>query len=242
MTSVVPPDVTEQSDSIAQSVIYIIGTYPLLTTTFIDREIRAIRGRGTSVEVVSLRRPSHELSPDQAGLAEGTTYIRPLQPGAFVRHHARFAFRRPVRYATTLLRLVAGRGQSMRDRARTIGHFGLGVHVAGRILAGGTPDRLHAHFIDRAAVVSLVAARLLDVPYSVTAHASDIYVSPVLLNAKIEGADFVVTCSGYNESHLVREFGAAAGKVTRIYHGLDLDRYVPGEESDSPPPTILAVG
>ncbi len=242
MTSVLPTDVTQQSDRVAQSVTYIIGTYPLLTTTFIDREIRAIRARGTSVEVVSLRQPTHELSPEQAGLAKDTTYIRPVKLSALVRHHVRFALRRPIRYASTLLRLAMGRGQSMRDRARTIGHFGLGVHVAGQILDGGTPDRLHAHFIDRAAVVSLVAARLLDVPYSVTAHASDIYVSPVLLNAKIEGADFVVTCTGYNESHLVREFEAADGKVTRIYHGLDLDRYVPGEEHGSPRPTVLAVG
>ncbi len=242
MTNVLPLDVSRTAEPITQSVTYIIGTYPLLTTTFIDREIRAIRARGTSVEVVSLRRPTHELSPDQAGLAADTTYIRPVKISAVVRHHAHFAIRRPVRYASTLLRLATGEGQSMRDRARTIGHFGLGVHVAGQLLGGETPDRLHAHFIDRAAVVSLVAARLLDVPYSVTAHASDIYVSPVLLNAKIGGADFVVTCTGYNESHLVREFQEAAGKVTRIYHGLDLDRYEPGEGNDSAPPTILAVG
>lgn len=50
--------------------VYIIGTYPLLTTTFIDREINLLRQRGTEVQVVSIRRPARQLSPEQETLRE----------------------------------------------------------------------------------------------------------------------------------------------------------------------------
>ena len=123
-----------------------------------------------------------------------------------------------------------------------LGHFGLGVYVAGCIGDSGPTDRIHAHFIDRAAVVAYVAARLLGVPYSVTAHANDIYVTPVLLDTKIRGADFVVTCTGYNVSHLVQQVGGAPDKVTRIYHGLELERYQPSSVTPDTEPTLVAVG
>ena len=144
----------------APALTYIIGTYPLLTTTFIDREIRVLRSWGAAVDVISLRRPT-AVSGDQANLASTTIYVRPVKPAILIRRHIRFLLSRPVRYLSTLSRLVTGRRQSMRQRLRTIGHFGLGVYVAGSIGDSGPTDRIHAHFIDRAAIVSYVAARLL---------------------------------------------------------------------------------
>ncbi len=223
-------------------VTYIIGTYPLLTTTFIDREIRMLRSWGVSVDVVSLRRPVDALSPEQAALAQTTTYVRPVRPGELVRRHIRFLSRRPRTYLSTLARLATATGPPWRERLRTIGHFGLAVHVAGHLADRGATERLHAHFIDRAALVAHVAAQLLDVPYSITAHASDIYVAPVLLDKKIEGADFVATCTGYNQAHLSSEVDGAAEKVAVLYHGLEVERYQPAPTIATTTPMLVSVG
>ncbi len=224
-------------------VVYIIGTYPQLTTTFIDREVRMLRGRGTTVDLVSLRHPPDNLGPDQAALASATTYIRPIRPGLLALRHARFIARRPLRYLTTLLRLAAGSGQSTMQRLRTIGHFVLAVYVTGELVeAHGAPDRIHAHFIDRAATVANVASRLLDVPYSITAHASDIYVDPVLLHRKIDDADFVTTCTAYNHRHLAETVPGANDKVEVMYHGLELVQYRPPGAEATGAPKLLAVG
>ena len=79
-------------------------------------------------------------------------------------------------------------------------------------------------------------------PYSVTAHASDIYVSPLLLRTKLAGADFVATCTGYNQTHLVEAVPEAAGKIALAYHGLELEHYDPSTRTPAILPTLLAVG
>lgn len=224
----------------APAVAYIIGTYPLLTTTFIDREIRMLRSWGVEIHIVSLRRLTNEVSPEQAALGATVTYTRPVRPLAFVGRHLHFILRKPGRYLMTLARLVSRKGQSPRQRLRTIGHFGLAVYVAGE-LDGGI-GRIHAHFIDRSAIVAHVASELLDVPYSITAHASDIYVDPVLLDIKMEKAEFVATCTGYNRAYLADQVNGAAEKVEVLYHGLEIGNYEPMVGADSEVPTLIAVG
>ncbi|MGH9261671.1 MAG: hypothetical protein ACRD08_17545, partial [Acidimicrobiales bacterium] len=60
-----------------RAVVYVVGTYPLLTTTFIDREISALRGWGLDVRIVAVRRPPPDapLSSEQRELARGTSYL-----------------------------------------------------------------------------------------------------------------------------------------------------------------------
>ena len=57
---------------------YIIGTYPLLTTTFIDREIRLLRGWGVNLQIVSIRQPKGELAPEQIELQKSVRYLLPV--------------------------------------------------------------------------------------------------------------------------------------------------------------------
>ena len=179
----------------------------------------------------------------RAGGAGGLDVVRPARHLVAAR-----AAPRPLppsttaRLRRTLLMLASSRGLSIRDRLRTVAHFGLGVSVAGQLRENGHYDRVHAHFIDRAATVALVAARLLDVPYSVTAHAADIYVSPLLLRTKLAAGDFVTTCTGYNRSHLAEVAPEASGRIVLAYHGLDLERYDPTSRFPSTVPTMLAVG
>ena len=222
--------------------VYIIGTYPLLTTTFIDREVNFLRQWGASLQVVSIRRPSGPLSPDQEALQAGVIYLLPVSWLSFIAGHLRFALLRPRAYLRALTYLLTRPHPNLKSRWMTFLHFAEGVYATHRLR--GTPcDHIHAHFVDRAATVALVASRLLSVPYSVTAHANDIYVNPVLLPEKLSGARFIATCTGYNKAHLSRQGqGNFNGKLKCIYHGLDVDRYRP--EPCAPPgkPVLMAVG
>jgi colanic acid/amylovoran biosynthesis glycosyltransferase len=112
------------------------------------------------------------------------------------------------------------------------------------LLRGQPLDRLHAHFIDRAATVALVVSRLLRLPYSVTAHANDIYTKKVLLYEKLSEASFVVTVSQFNKSYLLDTYpGLNPDKVHVLHPWVDVSRF-------QPPPTrpihdalrILSVG
>lgn len=222
-----------------RSILYVIGTYPLLTTTFIDREIEALRDRGVEVDIVSVRRTERQLSTSQLDARRGVTYVLPASARRVISDNLRYLARGPGTYLGLLWRLLRGHHPTSSLRMRTVLHFFMGVHVAA-LVESRAPARVHAHFLDRAATVAIVISRLLDIPYSATAHANDIYVNPVLLPEKIAWSDFVATCTGYNAEHL-GSIGDGS-KVRLIYHGLDLDSYLPRRELVDGRPTILAVG
>ena len=225
-------------------VAYVIGTYPSLTTTFIDREIEALRRRGVRISVITIRRPEGRLSPEQAAQGGSVRSVLPVPLVALIRSHLRFIRRRPRAYARAAIFLLSRPHPGARERVRTALHFGEAVHAATLIEELGPFDRIHAHFVDRAAVVALVAGRLLGIPYSATAHARDIFVSPVLLPEKASEATFVATCTGFNRAHLEATLGpAAASKLRCIHHGVDAARYAPNAGGpNGATPTILAVG
>ncbi|HEY5651416.1 MAG TPA: glycosyltransferase, partial [Acidimicrobiia bacterium] len=222
-----------------RTILYVIGTYPLLTTTFIDREIRELRDRGVEIDVVSIRRTERKLSSGQIDARGEVTYVLPAPARRVASANLRYLMTRPRRYFGTLWRLLSADHPSLELRMRTVLHFVMGVHVAA-LVEPRDPARVHAHFLDRATTVAIVVSRLLGIPYSATAHANDIYVDPVLLPEKVGWSDFVATCTAYNAEHL----GSIAdeSKVRLIYHGLDLDSYHPRRELAGTRRTILAVG
>lgn len=233
-----------QIASSGKAVAYVIGTYPLLTTTFIDREIRALQRRGLALRVVSIRQPeAHERPADQSA-ADGVQYLLPAGPARVAAALLRWLWRRPGRLLSTALGLLLSPHPSLAARLKTLAHCLVGVLAADQ-LAGTGLGLVHAHFADRAAIVALVAARLLGVPYSLFAHANDIYVAPVLLPEKIAAAAFVATCTGYNQAHLTEvAAGRARQPVALIYHGLELGRFQPVGRAGRPagPRRILSVG
>ena len=222
---------------------YIIGTYPLSTTTFIEREIEALRRLGVTVHVISIRRPPRDHPPPQGTSDSDVHYVLPVRMGALILNHLEGMVLRPRAYFRALGRLLSRPHPDLRSWVRTILHFGLGVHTSRLIREMYPCDHIHAHFVDRAAIVALIAGRLLDKPFSATAHANDIYVDPVLLTEKIAQAKFVATCTRHNESHLRSMSDAtSARKLKCIYHGLEVSKYQPQWDSRRPRPLLLAVG
>lgn len=224
------------------SIIYIIGTYPGLTTTFIDREVMALRSMGVRLQILSIRQPWTKLSAEQEALRKDVTYLLPVKWLPLIISHLSYALTKPKRFFSTLVYLLTRPHPSLRARLMTLIHFVEGVYAA--YMLRHTPGQhLHAHFIDRAATVALVASRLLGIPYSVTAHASDIYVSPVLLKEKLANAKFASTCTAYNRSYL-SQFGKDLfnHKLLCIYHGLELERYVNEQRTRRGRSVILSVG
>jgi colanic acid/amylovoran biosynthesis glycosyltransferase len=220
---------------------YVVGTYPVLTTTFIDREVQGLSDLGADLRIISIRRPSVELSPAQEAIRQRVTYLLPVSIPRLIAAHLYWLVRRPRTVVSTLawlLRRPHGEG----SRLRTVFHVSTALYAAYSVR-----DRrgihVHAHFVDRAATVALVMARLLDTSYSVTAHANDIYLRPVMLPEKFAGATFAATCTEYNRRHLVDVLGPRlGGKVARIYHGLDLAGYDARSEPADGRPLIVTVG
>ncbi|HEX6959070.1 MAG TPA: glycosyltransferase family 4 protein [Ferrovibrio sp.] len=95
------------------------------------------------------------------------------------------------------------------------------------VLAAELPERyrhLHAHFIHTPGSVARYAAHLLELPWSASAHARDIWITPEWeKREKLADCAWIVTCTAHNVTHL-----AALGdpaKAALVYHGIDFSRF-----------------
>ncbi|MCG8371492.1 MAG: glycosyltransferase family 4 protein [Proteobacteria bacterium] len=228
-------------------IIYVMSDYPLLTTTFVDREVKRLREMGVGIDIVASRRPAGDvpLSDDQRRIRDTVTYLRPAPFAALVRSHLHFLFRSPGRLLGAIAYFLTRPHPGLRTRLLTVLHIGKGVYAAW-LLREREFDEIHIHFAFGNAVSGMVAARLLDKTYTMSIHAgNDLFAYPVMLAEKIRGARHVVTCTGFNKTFLIDEIGAdVADKITFIPHGLDLTRYRPGEpgRGRDGPVRILTVG
>ncbi len=227
------------------SICYVIGTYPGVSSTFIDREIRMMRQWGLTMHLLSIRQPDQQksLSREQQENRREVIYLLPVRWGEFLRGQLFFLFKKPGTYLGTLFYLLTRRHPTCRDWTMTVLHFAEGVYAAYLLRSRGV-NHLHAHFVDRAATVALVAGRLLGIPYSLAVHAGeDIYVHPVLLPEKFAEAKFVISCTQYNLDYLQHKLGISDldKKAFAIHHGLDFEHYGTAPQPQTPP-LLLSVG
>jgi glycosyltransferase involved in cell wall biosynthesis len=101
---------------------------------------------------------------------------------------------------------------------------------------------LHAHFAHGPSAIAHLAHLISDVPYSFTAHAKDLYTTPVdYVALRSDAARFVVTCTEANARFLRDVVGADPAKLIVSRHGVDLGRFA-GSARDPRPDRILSVG
>ena len=119
-------------------------------------------------------------------------------------------------------------------------------HEAARLLHELGVDHVHAHFATWASEVAHVAAGSAGLPFSFTAHATDLYRDDVDVEAlaqRVCAARFVVTVTDDNRGWLQRllDERGLSGRVVRLYNGVDLAR-LPRDRGRREPDLLVAVG
>lgn len=223
------------SHTLPARVGYVVKRYPRFSETFIVNEILAHEETGRAIDIFALRPVEESYFQDMlARVRAGVTRV----PDRF-------------RGPDDLWRLMREGRARLPGLVDVVDRFpeARGEDIAQAILiALAVVDRgiahLHAHFGTIAATVARIAAALAGVSWSMTLHAKDIYYlyeENQNLDLKLRDASAVVTVSDYNVAHLSRVFPGAGGPVSRIYNGVDLERFrwsPPDPEADE----ILAVG
>ena len=221
-------------------VAYILKMYPRFSETFILNEILELERRGVELDIFSLKKPDDgRFHADLSRVNARVTYVpaRPLRQwsstGSAHREVCRWD---PARYSRLLLR------SARRRRMGALKRFDQAVYIAPRLRRAGI-DHVHAHFASSATSVALYLNRLANVSYSFTAHAKDIFheqVGQESLRRKLRESRFVVTVSDHNVNVLTALEQEA--NITRIYNGLDLNRFKRNGTAVIDPPLVLAVG
>ena len=218
---------------------YVVRRFPALSETFVLNEILEVEAQGTKVEVFSLLQPrDSRYHPGVAMLAGPIRYLPALADlGSLLRYNRRAHARFGRRYRALLLQCLT------RMRPALVWRFLEAAYVAERAAASGV-GHFHAHFASRTATVARLASRLTGTPYSFTAHAFDIYKKSIdrrVLAEKVRDAAFVVTVSDVARRFLGGLAPEAAGRIERVYNGIDLDRFAPRRRAPGQPFTILSV-
>jgi glycosyltransferase involved in cell wall biosynthesis len=230
--------------------MYLVRSWPRLSQTFVVNEILEQERLGTQLELYSLSHSAEELVQPQVRAVRATVHYLDERPLAALRDCALVARSTPLASVTTLL-FAASRPQLARGYATlsTLGCLRAAVRLSAAIhrarLAGQPIEHLHAHFAHDPALVALLTNRLTGVPYSVTAHARDLYQIPVRsLRARARGAVSLVTCCAANLDYLHSVLPVALHPRLRlVHHGVELDRFVPAPRSDRRPRVeIVSVG
>jgi len=230
-------------------VAIVLKGYPRLSETFIAQELLSLQEMGLEYSIVSLRHPTdRQTHPIHKDIKAPINYL------------PEYLYQEPMRVfrAWRVVRKFPGYSAAwsvwirdlLRDRAANrIRRFGQALVLAHELAPEVTS--LYAHFLHTPASVARYAAHIRELPWSCSAHAKDIWTSPAWeLTEKLDDLDWLVTCTAANADHLKSLAGAAADKVSLLYHGLDFTRFKPrqigysarnGSHTDDPV-VLLSVG
>jgi glycosyltransferase involved in cell wall biosynthesis len=228
-------------------VAYIMSRFPKLTETFILYEMLALQKKGVQVEVYPLlREPFEVIHPEAKPFVEAAHY-QPFISPAILRANLHFLWKKPLVYLSTLFTLLRANWGSLGFFTGALGIFPKVVLFAYQMQAQKI-DHVHAHFASHPAAAGFIIHRLVGIPYSFTAHGSDLHRDRHMLCEKVAEAAFVAAISNYNKELIVSECkGRFQDKVHVIHCGVDTEVFRPRAaetpfEKGENPFMILCVG
>jgi glycosyltransferase involved in cell wall biosynthesis len=219
---------------------FLVKVFPKVSETFILGEILGLEHCHLPILVFSLNRPTEHVEQRVRApviyipRAEGCEALQVLKA------HLTLILRRPRRYLSALAFAWS------RPEGGTLMDFVLAGSLAEQMKRLGIVH-LHAHYASQPAAVAELVERLTGIPFSISAHAKDIYLSqPESLRRKLARARFTVTCTQYNKEYLDQVTDHRA-VIYRMYHGINLDRFRRGSETaarlrNGLAPLVLTVG
>lgn len=218
---------------------YVVKMYPRLSETFIVDEIRGVEAAGVEVSIFSLRSPSDGRFHRDLSQVRATAHYLP----GFGSHSALVAMEIIAELGIEPA-VVADALGFLRGLLpdRQIGVLTQALHLS-RAVHKHRLHHLHAHFMTIAAHTAYLAHLFTGVPFTVTAHAKDVFRHGVdidIFRTVAEAARAVVTVCDVNKSYIEDNILDGAGRVERVYNGVFLDEPAPAVEPD--PRLILAVG
>lgn len=180
------------------NVLYVLKRYPRLSETFVVREIVELEQRGLRVGIDALLPP--EDGPRHPMVDRVAAHVRYLPSRARLRHPAAICAHLAVGLRHPGVWMREARRARRNDTWRRFVQAGF---VARRVRREDV-SVIHAHFATAASEVAGHAAALADIPFTVTAHAKDIYTreNAGQLTRRIAAASTVVTVTDHNRRHL----------------------------------------
>lgn len=211
-------------------VAVLMSRFPKITETFILYEMLELVRLGMDVQIYPLlREPATVVHPEVDALA-GRLHYRPLLSGTILASNLRCFLRQPRLYVSVLAHLLRGTWRSANFLVGLLGIWPKSVHL-GREMKRDGVRHIHAHFATHPTLAALIIHRLTGIPFSFTAHGSDLHVDQRMLAEKIAASEFAVMISRYNRDFVLRHCGAHLDpRLKVIFCGIDTTVFAPRPE------------
>lgn len=226
------------------TIAYISFKLPGLTHTFIHREIQALRDLGYRIIIITM------YSETDTNLSQSTLLnfkpdfiVYPI--GIFQLLNSQFFWliKSPSKYFINILFAIRTETNNVYKKLKFIYHILVSAKIA-MDLKRKEPsiNIIHAHFISSPSSLALFTSKLLNIPFSVTAHARDIYIENDEMERKIKEATFVNVISIYNKIQILKKFGLKyKSKLKVARYGINLKNYQTNKKKNHNSPVLLSV-
>jgi glycosyltransferase involved in cell wall biosynthesis len=210
--------------------VYLASSFPYgRNDVFFGPEVRELRRQGVDVLVVPIR-PRGPLTTPDAGDA---VVRKPLLDGGIALGFVQELVRSPRR-TVAALRLLAPAPHVL---LRNLVAFPKAVWLA-RVARRWEADHIHAHWAGPPSTVAMVASRVSGVPWSFTAHATEIHANN-LLREKSQSATFVrFVAAAMEERARSTAPGVDEARWTMLRIGVELPA-PPSRAPENEPPVLL---
>jgi colanic acid/amylovoran biosynthesis glycosyltransferase len=226
-----------------KKIAYIISRFPTVSETFILYEMLELTRLGMDIDVFPLiHQPGSVVHTEVAAIAPKVHYYKYLSLNT-IRDHSYWFRAKPKTYLQTIAHALLQNVRSPKFFSRAVIVVLLSARFARKIKELEI-QHIHAHAATHPTLMAYIVSRLTDVPYSFTAHSSDIYFNQTMLGEKIRQACFVVTISKYNVDFLNKNFpDISLGKLYVIHCGIDPAKFkMRTEKRASGPIRVICVG
>lgn len=223
-------------------ILYWLHWFPAISETFILREILELQNLGEELDIFAVNRSPDKISHPEVSLFKGKVFNPQASVIHYLNAHLYWIGNKPSVYFGFIFTILASFGH-LKTFTVSMRVFCKAVYGA-YILRGQNYRHIHSHFGNAPSTGAWIVSKLLDVPFSMTTHAIDIFIPDKLLERKMLDSKFVATISDFNMGYLLTKYKSLnAEKVKIIRCGLNLSEFKFREPSPAGSPSkIVSVG
>jgi len=220
-------------------IAYIMSRFPLLSETFILREMDEVEKQGGEIALYPIICQDPDVIHQAARAWLPRRHCTPHLSTPIVRATLHTLRQQPGKLLGLFFKTIRHTLSSPNFLLRALLLFPKAVYLSTRFKSESI-DHIHAHYATHPAFLAWVIHHLTGISYSITIHSHDIYDRQAMLEPKLLDADFLVTISDFNVDYLVDLFGEWVRAKTSVIHcGIDPHKYQPYTAA---PPDSAATG
>jgi len=181
------------------TVAYLANVFPCTVEPYVAEEIAELRARGVRVIAGSVKRPRAE------GTVDSPEIVLQLVDLVTIVRAAGMMLSEWNRISPLIRRLIFQGREGISQRIKALLHTLLGVLYAAH-LSGRGVDHVHVHHGYFGSWIAMTAAQLLEIPFSMTLHGSDLLVHANYLDVKLAHCKTCFTVSEHNRRYILDHY------------------------------------